>query len=108
MNNPPTTMPTDPFVGFFAEPTECLLELEPGPSEGTYRGWIQGDFRLPVQLSRQGNVLSGYYANESHPLEVTNTPQGLMVNADGGGAGKPLRRYKDRKAFDDWFKSNPH
>src|SRR5688500_9945402 len=97
----------DPFVGFFAHPSSGLLELN-AAGEGKYRGPMWADFgTFPVEGTRDGHVVRGTvtYGGAAHPPEVESTPQGLVPTADGTRAEAPLRRYKDMKAYEKWFRS---
>ena len=96
----------DPFVGFFAHPSFGMLELKRGEAEGKYHGSMWADFGpFPVELTREGNLARGTvsYGGASHPLQVENTPLGLVLIADGTRAEAPLQRYKDMKAYEKWF-----
>lgn len=97
---------TDPFVGFFAHPSSGRIELKPAGAAGQYEGSMWADFGpFPVELTREGNVARGTvtYGGASHPLQLESTPQGLVLTADGTRAEAPLQRYKDVKAYEEWF-----
>lgn len=99
---------SDPFVGFFAHPSTGMLELQRGDTEGKYHGSMWVDFGpFPVELTRVGNVARGTvtYGDDSHPLQVEHTPQGLILTADDTQAEAPLQRYKNMEAYRKWFEA---
>jgi hypothetical protein len=96
---------SDPFEGFFANPSVGTLELK-SQGDAKYGGSMTADFGpFPVEGTRQGNVIRGTvtYGGRAHPLEIESTSGGLVLTESGTRAEGMLRRFKNRREFEKWM-----